>query len=74
MSNFLKSVSDFLKHEAEEKKGAAEEINQLKIESFVLCRPNRPDEAMIYFTGPDEFRLWRCDYVKGKLSSLTFDN
>jgi hypothetical protein len=29
---------------------------------------------MLYFDGPNEFRLWRCDCVDGVVSNLGFDD
>jgi hypothetical protein len=40
-----------------------DEIRQLQIEDVCLLRPRRPDDGMVYFRGPDPYRLWRCDYV-----------
>ncbi|MDP3981368.1 MAG: hypothetical protein Q8Q33_08160 [Chlamydiota bacterium] len=70
---FLESISGFLKEEAEVKTGAAEEIKKIKIESIVLCWPDRPNDGLIYFKGSDNDHLWRCDYINRKPMNLTFD-
>jgi hypothetical protein len=52
----------------------SDEIRQLTIEDVCLFWPDRPDDGMIYFRGPDEFRVWRCDYVARKPRGLGFDS
>jgi hypothetical protein len=74
---FERSVSTFLADEASRLKDLtryAEEIRQLSIEDVCLFWPDRPDDGMIYFKGPDEFRIWRCDYIGRKLCGLGFDS
>ena len=64
LPEFEQSVTAFLADEARKVKHLAEvadEIRQLAIEDVCLFWPDRPDDGMIYFKGPDEFRLWRCD-------------
>jgi len=53
---------------------AASEINQLKIDHIILRQPTRPDDGMIFFTGPDEYHIWHCDYIQRKPDWLTFDS
>ena len=52
----------------------ADEIRQLAIQDVCLFWPDRPDDGMIYFKGPDEFKVWRCDYVARKPQGLGFDS
>jgi hypothetical protein len=53
---------------------AADEIRQLVIDTVHLPWSDRPDDGMIYFTGPaDELRSWRCDYVNRKPTALGCD-
>lgn len=73
-AEFDKMVSEFLVSEAKRMPGAADEIRQLVIEDVMLCWPERPDDGMIYFKGPDEYRVWRCGYVGRKPRSLGFDD
>ena len=69
---FALMLEEFIANEAVRQPIAAEEIRQLKLESVYLSRP--PHDGMIYFHGPDEFRVWRCDYVNGKPQGLGFDS
>ena len=76
---FSRKVADFLEREAREMEGArqprpAEEIRQLTLESICLFWPDRPDDGMLYFDGPDEYRVWRCDYVDREPRALGFDS
>ncbi len=74
---FEQKVSAFLADEARTVRYLAkftEEIRQLTIEDVCLFWPNRPDDGMIYFKGPDQFRVWRCDYVARKPQGLGFDS
>lgn len=71
---FERSVSDFLGEEARANPKSAAEIGQLTIEEVMFSWPRRPNDGMIFFKGPDEFRLWHCDYLEGKLSGLAFDD
>src|SRR5688572_18820254 len=73
---FEQSVSGFLADEARTTKHLtkfADEVQQLTVEDVCLFWPDRPDDGMIYFKGPDEFRVWRCDYVARKPQGLGFD-
>jgi hypothetical protein len=77
LPEFEHSVLTFLADEARTAKHLArfaEEIRQLTLESVCLFWPDRPDDGMIYFKGPDEFRVWRCDYVARKPQGLGFDS
>lgn len=50
------------------------EIQQLQISSINLYWPDRPNAGMIEFSGPDPYRLWRCDYIDRKPVGLGFDD
>ncbi len=71
--NFEHMILAFLLAEAQKQRQFAEEIRQLVIDEICLFWPNRPDDGMIFFKGPHEFRLWRCDYVNRKPTGLGFD-
>lgn len=71
---FKDMVNEFLQSETRNLKHFEQEIKQLTIDQVFLCRPDRPNDGMIYFKGPDEFRLWRCDYVSRKPKDLGFDD
>jgi hypothetical protein len=87
LPDFLRLISEFLEEQAQlvsQQKGwllgdgpaqsAADEIRQLAIDTIHLPWPDRPNDGMIYFTGPaDELRLWRCDYIDRKPTSLGCD-
>jgi hypothetical protein len=77
LPEFEQLVSAFLAEEARAVKHLTrftDEIRQLTIEDVCLFWPHRPDDGMIYFKGPDEFRVWRCDYVARKPRGLGFDS
>jgi hypothetical protein len=74
---FVREVSTFLVRELEETRymsAFADEIRQLTIETVCLFWPDRPNDGMIWFDGPDEFRVWRCDYIDRKPKDLGFDD
>lgn len=71
---FKKMVFDFLADELEKFRGYEEEIQALTLDQVCLCWPDRKDSGMIYFNGPDEIRLWRCDYVDRRPRGLGFDD
>lgn len=73
-SDFSHIVSEFLAAEAANQPRAADEIRQLTLESVCLFWPNRPNDGMLYFHGPDEYRVWRCDYINRKPQGLGFDD
>jgi len=52
----------------------AAEIQQLVIDDICLFWPERPDDGMIYFSGGEGDRVWRCDYVNAKPQNLGFDD
>lgn len=71
---FRQRVGAFLAAEALRLPVFAEEIRELEIEEICLFWPIRPDDGMIYFRGPDEFRVWRCDYIGRSPVGLGFDD
>jgi len=71
---FSRTVSEFLAAEAIREPDAADEIRQLTLESMYLFWPNRPNDGMLYFHGPNEYRVWRCDYVSRQPVGLGFDS
>ncbi len=73
-AEFNKTVCEFLAMETRRIPGAADEIRQLVIQDVMLFWPKRPDDGMIYFKGPDKYRVWRCDYVGRKPRNLGFDD
>lgn len=71
---FSRMVSEFLASEADAQAATADEIRQLTLESVCLFWPDRPNDGMLYFNGPDEYRVWRCDYINRKPQGLGFDD
>lgn len=77
LADFKRMVASFLEDEVKQEKGLghyAGEIGKLAIEHVCLMWPDRPDDGMIYFAGPDDCRCWRCDYVGRKPKGLGFDD
>ena len=75
--DFHRMVTAFLADETAQQKHLSrfsDEIRQLSIEHVCLLWPDRPDDGMIYFRGPDENRAWRCDYIARKPKGLGFDS
>lgn len=70
-SEIEKLIPSFLESEAKRIPGAAKEISMLKFSEFVSRDTNN---GMVYFNGPDKYRLWKCDYINGQLQALTFDD
>lgn len=76
-TGFQKMVQEFLTEEASQVRHLrqyAQEIEQLRIEDVCLFWPKGPNDGMIYFKGPDKYRVWRCDYVNRKPKALGFDD
>ena|SRR6185503_3306732 len=73
---FLAAVASMLTAECGTRlnKGWTEEIARLKVSALNLPWPERPDDGMIQFDGPDPDRLWRCDYIGRRPVSLGFDS
>lgn len=77
LTDFKREVASFLSDEVKQEKHLArfgDEIRKLTIEHVCLTWPDRPDDGMIYFAGPNEYRCWRCDYVGRKPKGLGFDD
>ena len=73
-TNVLAQVASLLRAFADRLPDAASEVLALHIEAVHLMWPARPGHGMIYFTGPDPNRVWRCDYVAGVPKDLGFDD
>lgn len=74
-ATFSRAVREFLAAEAARlPSAAADEIRQLTLESVCLFWPQRPDDGMLYFHGPDRDRVWRCDYIHRQPQGLGFDS
>jgi hypothetical protein len=68
-------VASMLGAAAEALPVAKHEILGLRIESICLMWPDRPEDGMIYFDGPDTAeRIWRCDYIARCPQGLGFDD
>ncbi len=73
-STFSHSVTEFLAAAASAQPPATDEIRQLTLKSVCLFWPERPNDGMLYIHGPDEYRVWRCDYIDRKPQGLVFDS
>ena len=75
-ATFLGSLEAFLQAEAKAQKQAAGEIQQLRLQDVSLFPPkgSGPVTGMVYFEGPDEYRVWRCDFDGDRLHHLGFDS
>jgi hypothetical protein len=73
---FAATVAAFLANEAAQPgwEPFADEIRALAIRDICLFWPKKPDDGMIFFGGPDEFRCWRCDLADGRPVGLNFDS
>jgi hypothetical protein len=76
IDKFTAEVAAFLVAEAArpEWEPFAAEIRALVIRDICLFWPNRPDDGMIFFDGPDECRCWRCDLSGSVPVGLGFDS
>jgi len=63
-------VRNLLDEMAEREPQHADEIRELEIEEVLLF----DGAGMIYFTGGDPHRVWRCDLVDGRPVGLGFDS
>ena len=72
---FERRVRDFLQKEAAAAGDptGADEITHLQLEDVCLFWPDRPGDGMLYFAGPENGPVWRCDYVRGVFQSLGCD-
>lgn len=78
---FLESVAAFLQAEAKAQTAkaqteAAGEIQRLRLQDVSLfpAKGSGPVTGMVYFEGPDEHRVWRCDFDGDRLHHLGFDS
>jgi hypothetical protein len=73
--SFTKRIKRFLGSEAAKApEQFCDELGQLEIEYICLFWPDRPDDGMIFFSGPnDEKRLWRCEYIERAPVGLGYD-
>jgi hypothetical protein len=74
---FQKMTREFLQREVTDNKAWAryrDEILSLGLEDISLLRPDHPDDGMIYFSGGEEGRIWRCSYIARRPKSLAFDS
>jgi hypothetical protein len=64
---FARDVASFLAAEAEKPEGKmfADQIRSLVLKDICLFWPDRPEDGMLFFDGPDKSLVWRCD-LKGK--------
>jgi hypothetical protein len=73
-STFKRMVAEFLEVEARISKDKEDTVRGLEIEMLCLFWPERPNDGMIYFTGGDQYGVWRCDYKNGAPVALGFDS
>jgi len=72
---FLRRIREYLEREAVRDVRWSDHVRGLTLEEVCLYWPKRPDDGMLYFSGPHEDRrLWRCDYVKREPQRLGFDS
>ncbi|MBI3861450.1 MAG: hypothetical protein HY290_06100 [Planctomycetia bacterium] len=74
-TSFKKRVKDFMASaSAEYPADVRAEIAGLAIDNIALFWPDRPNDGMIFFRGPqDDSRLWRCDYIARTPTGLGCD-
>jgi len=73
-ATFKDMVAGFLEEEARTLKDKEDTVRKLEIEMLCLFWPQRPDDGMIYFTGGDQYGVWRCDYKNRRPIGLGFDS
>ena len=73
--SFTKLVVDCIESESSDYPGEVKaELAGLAIDDIALFWPDRPDDGMIFFSGPnDDVRLWRCDYIARRPTGLGCD-
>lgn len=72
---FQENVQAFLNTEAQKyEKKASGEIQNLIISVIMIAWPDKPNNAMIFFSGPNKDHVWHCDYDFKTFSSLTYDS
>jgi hypothetical protein len=71
---FLTQVESLLRAFSDRVPGGAPEVLALQVEAVQLPWADRPRDGMVYFSGTDPYRLWRCDYVDRRPQGLVFDD
>ena len=74
LETFKEKITVFLESEKHKYYGYEDEISQLIINSVCFYNPDSLNDGMISFAGPDDFRLWRCDYIAKEPKNLGFDD
>lgn len=76
IDEFVDSVAAYLRHESEQPiwRRFAAEVRVQAIKDVYYWWPRKPAAGMIFFTGPDQCRLWHCDIDDGRLCGLAFDS
>jgi hypothetical protein len=73
-TKLVAQVASLLEQDADRLPEVASEIRALQMDAVHLMWPARPSDGMIYFSGPDPYHLWRCDYTAGVAHNLVFDD
>jgi len=79
-SAFKKMLADFTEDHIEssgkwkERRDYVDEVRALVLDQIALWQPAESRKGMVFFTGPDEYRCWRCDFADGKAEGLAFDD
>jgi len=75
-ARFQADILSFLEAEAVRQKEWASEIGKLTHQDGLLYPPKRDDAVggMVCCSGPDQYRLWRCDLDLGQPHHLTYDS
>jgi hypothetical protein len=73
---FGEQVKNFLSTEANRQRWNqyASEIVRLTVDEISFCWTERPTDAIVFLGGSSDLRQWRCDYVRGTLRDLAFDD
>jgi hypothetical protein len=72
--SFQKDITRFLELEAADRPQFSDEIRHLEVADVCFYWPDRPKDAMLFFAGSDDSRVWHCDHLDGCPSLLTFDS
>ena len=71
---FLHDMALFLERCTSEQPLHADEIRRLVASDVCFLWPQRPESAMVFFSGPNVSHVWHCDYDAGGLAYLVFDS
>lgn len=76
IDEFIDQVGEYLKVESQPAawRQFADEIDSLTIQDVNYWWPKKPRAGMVFFNGPDEFRLWHRDIDANRLFGLAFDS